>query len=132
MLKTGAPSPEEVAKQHNLPHLKALIDIDLRHPTKNTIGGDPRNLSRAERSAIKSFGTAKAVITIYSHPGAEEDVARFLEVRPDMLAAIASYGEDYMEDGEMEFAMRQHTDEEVAILLHNALVRRWEQEGRKN
>ena len=123
MLNTGAPSPEDLVRQHNLPHQKVLFDIDLQNPTKNTIGGDPRDLTETEMSAIKSFGTRTAVVTIYSHVGAEDDVSEFLARRPDMTGVIASYAEDYMAKGETDFAMRQHTDEEVGNMLHNELVR---------
>ena len=83
-------------------------------------------------SAIKSFGNLTAVITVYSHPGAEDDVANFLARRPDMLRVIASYAEDYLKKGQPDFVMRQHTDEEVSNILQNSLARRMQTQNLQN
>lgn len=61
---------------------------------------------------MQTVVTKSAVLTIVAHPGSEQDVANAFELRPSMMGWVASYGENYMEQGVLDFAFYALTEQQ--------------------
>ena len=117
--KIQGKSPEEIADIVGLPLQRALIDFNPFSERLQTIGADPADLSGKETIAVKTIIGEASVLTIVAHPGAEQDVANAFAQRPEMSGWAASYGEDYLEQGVMEFAFRPLTGQEIRNIYRN-------------
>ena len=117
--KIQGKSPEEIADIVGLPLQRALIDFNPFSERLQTIGADPADLSGKETIAVKTIIGEASVLTIVAHPGAEQDVANAFAQRPEMSGWVASYGEDYLKQGVMEFAFRPLTGQEIRNIYQN-------------
>ena len=117
--KIQGKSPEEIADIVGLPLQRALIDFNPFSERLQTIGADPADLSGKETIAVKSIIGKVSVLTIVAYPGAEQDVADAFAQRPELSSWAASYGEDYLEQGVMEFAFRPLTGQEIRNIYRN-------------
>ena len=110
---TTPPSPEELAQAHGKPLQRALIDLDLRDPSRQVIGADPADLSGFDMEPVKSIMAPWAVITVMAHRGEGQTVADLLEARPGLSGMVSDYGESYAKEGVMDFAFHAISEEQI-------------------
>ena len=107
------PSPQEFARSRNLPHQQALLNIDLRDPTLQVIGGDPVDLAGIDTQPVITLATHRTSVTVLAHQGEAQDVANLLHRRPDIKKLIVHYAHSFLDEGVMTFAMNALTDRQM-------------------
>ena len=100
-----APTPEELAKAHNLPLQYALIDFDLHDPMQQVIGSDPMDLANIPFVPVKTVSGGQSLITIVAHPEESQEVANLLAAMPALVAMVVDHAPEYLESGELHFAL---------------------------
>lgn len=120
--KIQGKSPKEIADIMGLPWQRALIDFEMSSERLQTIGADPTDLTDKPTIPVKTIITSVSVLTIMAHPGAEQDVANAFAWRLELSGWAAGYGEDYLEQGVMDFAFRPLTGQEIRNAYHNARI----------
>ena len=71
------------------------------------------DLSEIPHEPVRSIILEWGIITIVAHDGQGQEVADFLPAVPWLSQVIASYGEQYRDEGIMAFAMNPMTEEQI-------------------
>ena len=99
------------------PLQRVLIDLDLRDPSRQVIGGNPMDFDQIPTERVHSFIAPDRVITIFAHQGEGQLVANLLEARPDIKGWIMHYAEHYWPQGVESFAMQAISEESAEGIL---------------
>ena len=111
-----APTPDELAEEHNLPVLRVLIDFDITSSIKQIIGADPQDLTQIPTVPVRSLITQEAIITIVAHSNDEQEVADLLAQKPFLIQTAFVYAMDYFKQGIMDTALNALTDQQIRNL----------------
>lgn len=98
-----------------VPLQRVLFDFDIRSPSRQSLGGDPINLSGIPTEDVRSLVTTRTVVTIVAHQGDGQDLADLLHQRPYLIAVALSYAGHHREPEPRDVALHALSREE----LHN-------------
>ena len=99
------------------PLQKVLMDLDLRDPGLQVIGGNPMEFDHIPTERVQSTIMEDRVVTIFAHEGEGQTVANLLAARPDIKDWVLRYADHYWPVGVTSFAMQAIPEENAEDVL---------------
>ena len=99
------------------PIQRVLMNLDLRDPSPQVIGGNPLEFDDVPAQRVHSFIAPDRIITVFAHEGEGQLIANLLAARPEIKDWVLHYAEHYWPQGVESFAMQAIPEENAEGIL---------------